>query len=71
MEIRQQKINKRKSYSALKVPKTIADSVDPHAFKLSQEEDHTLSRVRQYVLHNAVHVKENGKVTWHKKRNLL
>ena len=52
MEIRQQKINKRKSYSALKVPKTIADSVDPHAFtcKLSQEEDHTLTRVRHYVL---------------------
>ncbi|XP_078336880.1 uncharacterized protein LOC144626502, partial [Crassostrea virginica] len=71
VETRQQKINKGKPYSALKVPKTIADTVDPHAMKMAQEEDPTLSRVRQYVLQNAVHVKKNGKVTWHKKRDLL
>ena len=71
VETRQQKINKGKPYSALKVPKTIADTVDPHAVKMAQEEDPTLSIVRQYVLQNAVHVKMKGKVTCHKKRDLL
>ena len=61
VETRQQKINKGKPYSALKVPKTFADTVDLRTMKMAQNEDPTLSRVRQYVLHTFSYVKKNGK----------
>ena len=66
VETRQQTIKKGKPYSALKVPKIVADKVDLRAMKMYQKEDPTLSRVRQYVLHTFSYVKKNGKVTLHK-----
>lgn len=71
VETRQQRKNKEKPYSALKVPGTIADTVDPQAMKVAQDEDPTLSRLREYAVQNTVHVKKNGKVTWHLKHGLL
>ena len=71
VDTRQQKINKGKPCSALKVPKSNADTVDPQAMKLAQKENPSESRVRQYVLQNVVHLKNNGNVTWHEKHDLL
>lgn len=45
--------------------------IDPQTIKAAQEEDPTLSNVREYVENHIVHEKKNGKVKWYNKKGLL
>ncbi|XP_061171098.1 uncharacterized protein LOC133180643 [Saccostrea echinata] len=71
VETRQQKRNREKPYPPLKVPNIITDVIEPHCIKTAQEEDPTLTKIRDYAEHNTVHQKKNGKVKWYKKNGLL
>lgn len=70
VKTRQQKRNKEKTYPPVKVPSIIIDVIDPQTIKAAQEEDPTLSKVREYVENHIVHEKTNGKIKWYNKNGL-
>lgn len=71
VETRQQNRNKENPYPPLKVLSIIIDVIDPQTIKAAQEEDPTLSKIREYVENHIVHEQKNGKVKWYNKNVLL
>ena len=69
VETRQQKKDKAKPYTPLKVPDIVVDTVKPEDIRREQESDVSLNVVRQNVRENKTSI--DGKVTWFSKDGLM